>query len=171
MYAIIESGGKQYRVSLGDVVSFERLAGDVGQTVTFDKVLLVGGKPESVLVGTPYVAKATLQAEIVEQTRGEKLLTNKYKRRKGYRRMIGHRQELTRLLVTKLDSGNGQAEQFDSAKRAEALTKASVKFSNRQADRQAKHAAAAPKKAKTEKSKAETTGTTTKKTTKTKTKA
>lgn len=158
MYAIIETGGKQYRVTPGDVVSLELLKGDVGQTVTFDKVLLVGGKSDSqVLVGTPYVAQATLQAEIVEQTRGEKLLTIKYRRRKGYRRIIGHRQEVTRILVTKLEDGKGQSVSVDAAKRTEALRKASVKFSTRQADHEAKHAgkaasaasakkAAAPKK-------------------------
>lgn len=127
MYAIIETGGKQYRVAPGDVVFLEKLTGDVGQTVTFDKVLLVGGEGNSqVLVGTPYVAKALTQAEIVAHDKGEKLLTIKYRRRKGYRRMIGHRQHVTKVLVTKIDNGQGQATQFDAAKRGEALRKASV---------------------------------------------
>jgi len=127
MYAIIETGGKQYRVSPGDVVFLEKLTGDVGQTLTFDKVLLVGGEGNSqVLVGTPYVAKALTQVEIVAHDKGEKLLTIKYKRRKGYRRMIGHRQNITKVLVTKIDNGQGQATQFDAAKRGEALRKASI---------------------------------------------
>ncbi|MEW6056888.1 MAG: 50S ribosomal protein L21 [Bdellovibrionota bacterium] len=132
MYAIIETGGKQYRVSPGDVVSLESLNGEIGKTVTFDKVLLVGGKTgDQALVGTPYVAQATLEAEIVQQARGEKLLTIKYRRRKGYRRTIGHRQELTRVLVTKISNGQGQSEQFDAAKRNEALLKASVPFATK----------------------------------------
>ncbi|MBI3556483.1 MAG: 50S ribosomal protein L21 [Deltaproteobacteria bacterium] len=145
MYAIIETGGKQYRVTSGDVVSLESLKGDVGQTVTFEKVLLIGGKSDNqTLVGAPYVAKAALQAEIVEHTRGEKILTIKYKRRKGYRRTMGHRQELTRVLVTKIDDGHGQAITLDAAKRKEVLVKASVPFSKRQAEHEAKHASAKP---------------------------
>lgn len=141
MYAIIETGGKQYRVTPGDVISFERLQGNVGQTVTFDKVLLIGGKSDSqVLVGTPYVAQASLQAEIVEQAKDKKLLTIKYKRRKGYRRTIGHRQQLTRLLITKIEDGRGQSLMFEASKRAEVLSKASVPFSKRQETHQAKHA-------------------------------
>lgn len=127
MYAIIETGGKQYRVTPGDVVNVERLKGDVGATITLDKVLLVGGKQDAqVLVGTPYVAKATLQAEIVDQSRGEKIRIIKYKRRKQYRRQMGHRQEVTRLLVTKIDDGQGQSLAFDAGKRLEVLRKASV---------------------------------------------
>lgn len=127
MYAIIETGGKQYRVTPGDIVNVERLKGDVGATVTLDKVLLVGGKSDAqILVGTPYVAKATLQAEIVDQSRGDKIRIIKYKRRKQYRRQIGHRQEVTRLLVTKIDDGQGQSLAFDAGKRIEALRKASV---------------------------------------------
>ncbi|MBI3542225.1 MAG: bL21 family ribosomal protein, partial [Deltaproteobacteria bacterium] len=83
-------------------------------------------------------AQATLTVEVVQQTRGEKLLTIKYKRRKGYRRMIGHRQEVTRVLVTKLDVA-GQAITVDAAKRTEALVKASVPFSTRQAKHEAAH--------------------------------
>jgi large subunit ribosomal protein L21 len=132
MYAIIETGGKQYRVAAGDVVSLEKLTGDVGHTVTFDKILLVGGGADNkTLVGKPYVAQASLQGEIVQQTRGEKILTIKYKRRKGYRRTIGHRQELTRLLITKVDNGSGNAVTFEASKRAEALRAASVPFATR----------------------------------------
>jgi large subunit ribosomal protein L21 len=145
MYAIIETGGKQYRVTPGDVVSIESLTGDVGQSVTFDKVLLIGGKADSqILVGAPYIAAAALTAEIVEHTRGEKILTIKYKRRKGYRRMIGHRQEITRILVTKIEDGKGQTLSLEKAQRTETLTKASVPFSKRQAEHQAKHLAAKP---------------------------
>lgn len=127
MYAIVETGGKQYRVTPGDLVNVERLQGDIGTMITLDKVLLIGGKADSaVLVGKPYVAKATLQAEIVDQSRGDKIRIIKYKRRKQYRRQMGHRQELTRLLVTKIEDGTGQSLSFDAAKRAEVLRKASV---------------------------------------------
>lgn len=146
MYAIIETGGKQYRVTPGDVLAIEHLKGDVGQTVTFDKVLLIGGKTDHVLVGAPYVSKASLQAEIVEQTRGEKILTIKYKRRKGYRRMMGHRQEVTRVLVMRIEDGKGGSAAFEASKRVEALKKASVAFSKRQAEHEAKHTAAKPTK-------------------------
>ena len=134
MYAIIETSGKQYRVSSGDVLILDRLAGKVGEKLTLDKVLLIGGasaKAET-HVGAPYVQNATLEAEIVEHTRGEKLTTIKYKRRKGYRRKIGHRQELTKILVTKISDGAGNNAECDNAKRVDALKKASVKFSTRE---------------------------------------
>lgn len=147
MYAIIETGGKQYRVTPGDVVNVERLQGDVGMTVTLDKILLIGGQADKqVLVGTPYLSSASLQAEIVDQSRGEKLRTIKYRRRKGYRRQIGHRQELTRLLVTKIDDGRGHALAFDAAKRTAALKKASI--ATAAAKKEAKAAAPAEKKTK-----------------------
>lgn len=140
MYAIIETGGKQYRVAPGDVVSLEKLDGNVGQKLTFDKLLLIGGKANSqTLIGTPYVEKALLEAEIVEQTKGEKIRTVKYRRRKGYRRTLGHRQLLTRILVTKVEDGQGETSQFDATKRNEILRKASVKFSTRQALHEQKH--------------------------------
>ncbi len=150
MYAIIETGGKQYRVSTGDVVNLEFLKGDVGQTITFDKVLLVGGNSNT-QVGTPYVTKASLQGEIVAQSKGDKILTIKYKRRKGYRRTIGHRQLLTRILVTKIEDGQGQSISFDSAKRTDVLKAVSIATS---APKAASKKAAAPKTAKAKTTKA-----------------
>ncbi|MGE4233611.1 MAG: 50S ribosomal protein L21 [Bacteriovoracia bacterium] len=138
MYAIIQTGGKQYRVQPGDVVSLEKLEGDVGSQVVFDKILLVA-KDSGPLIGKPLVSGAKLEAEIVDQTKGEKLLTIKYRRRKGYRKVQGHRQLLTRVLVTKLDDGQGGSESFDASKRADVLRKASVKFSTRQSEHEAKH--------------------------------
>ena len=144
MYAIIETGGKQYRATAGDILSVERLEGKNGDKVSFSKLLLVGAKDSKILVGKPYVNAAVLTAEIVEQDHlGEKHLTIKYKRRKQYRRTIGHRQQFTRLLITKIEDGQGGKFEFDSAKRKEVLMKASVKFSTRQADHQAKHLGAA----------------------------
>lgn len=140
MYAIIEASGKQYRVTPGDILTLDSLSGKVGEKIKFDKVLLVGGK-DATLVGAPYVSQAAIDAEIVEHARGEKLLTIKYRRRKGYRRMIGHRSELTKVLVTSLNNGQGGKLDFDASKRREVLMRASIKQA-------APKAAAAPKKEK-----------------------
>ena len=98
MYAVIKTGGKQYRVSQGDTVRVEKLPGEIGAPVTFDKVLLVGG--ESVKVGTPLVNGALVKAEIVAQGRDRKLIVFKFRRRKNYRRKAGHRQPYTELKIT-----------------------------------------------------------------------
>lgn len=99
MYAVLETGSKQYRVSSGDTLEIERLAVEAGKSVTFDRVLLVN-KDGKVTVGSPTVSGATVVADVVEHIRGEKLLTFKMKRRKGYHKSIGHRQELTVVKVT-----------------------------------------------------------------------
>ena len=101
MYAIVETGSKQYRVSPGDTLAIERLPAEAGQSVTFDRVLLVndGGK---VAVGSPTVAQATVVANVVEHKRGEKKLTFKMRRREGYHKSIGHRQELTVVKITEI---------------------------------------------------------------------
>lgn len=97
-YAVVETGGKQYRVKQGDVFEIERLAGEVGQKITLDRVLALSNGSD-LAVGTPAVAGATVSAEIVSQHRGEKVVNFKKKRRKGYHRKIGHRQDLTRVRV------------------------------------------------------------------------
>lgn len=165
MYAIIETGGKQYRVAPGEIHTFEHINGNVGDQITFDKVLLVGTQGGNTAVGLPYLAKASAIGEIVQQTRGDKLTTIKYRRRKGYRRTIGHRQELTRVLVTKLADGVGAELQYDTSKRNELLIKASVPFANRsEKPRKAKvQAAAASTTEKTAKTKKASSSTTTKK--------
>lgn len=98
MYAIVETGGKQYRVKVGDVVEIEKLDAEAGDVVTFDKVLMVG-EGESAKVGTPVVAGATVEAEVTEQFRGKKLIVFKFRRRKDFRRRKGHRQNLTRVEI------------------------------------------------------------------------
>jgi large subunit ribosomal protein L21 len=98
MFAVIQTGGKQYRVAEGDRLRVEKLAGDVGAKITFDKVLLVGG--ESVKVGTPLVSGAKVSAEIVAQDRAKKIIVFKFRRRKNYRRKQGHRQPFTELKIT-----------------------------------------------------------------------
>ena len=93
MYAVIKTGGKQYRVAKDAVIKVERLDGEVGASVTFPEVLMVGG--DNPVVGTPIVAGASVTATVLEQTRGEKVIIFKKRRRKNYRRRNGHRQHLT----------------------------------------------------------------------------
>ena len=102
-YAIIETGGKQYRVSVGDSVSVEKLDSKAGSDVIFDRVLLVGGDG-STRVGTPTVDGASVVATVQEQYRGEKIVIFKYKPKKRYRRKTGHRQSLTRLAITAINT-------------------------------------------------------------------
>ncbi len=102
-YAIVETGGKQYRVKVGDVLSVEKLDGDAGAEVTLDRVLLIGGEGD-VKVGTPVVEGASVAATIADQYRGEKIVVFKYKPKKNYRRRTGHRQSLTRLQITGINA-------------------------------------------------------------------
>jgi len=98
-YAIIETGGKQYRVKVGDRISVERLPADAGGDITIDRVLLLGGTGAT-RVGTPVVDGASVTAHVEDHFRGEKIVVFKYKPKKRYRRRIGHRQELTHLTIT-----------------------------------------------------------------------
>lgn len=103
MYAIFESGGKQYRATPGDILTLEKLEGNPGDKLTFDKLLLVSGKDGATpQIGCPYVEKATIEAEIVVQKKGNKIRIIKYKRRKGYRRTLGHRQLLTQIRIQQI---------------------------------------------------------------------
>ncbi len=101
MYAVIKTGGKQYKVSEGDVLNFEKIEGDKGDTVSFDEVLLISGN-EEVRVGTPFVEGAKVVGEIVSQGRGPKIIVFKMKRRKGYSKKTGHRQDLTSLKIKEI---------------------------------------------------------------------
>jgi len=98
MYAIVKAGGKQHRVEKGDLIRVEKVTGDVGSSVTLDEVLMVGADG-STTVGTPQVAGASVETEIVRQFRDKKILVFKKKRRKNYRRLKGHRQHYTHLRV------------------------------------------------------------------------
>lgn len=95
MFAVIKTGGKQYKVAPNDVIRVEKLPGQAGDTVTLDQVLMVDDK-----IGAPMVAGASVTATLLEQTRGEKVIIFKKKRRQNYRRKKGHRQELTVLRIT-----------------------------------------------------------------------
>jgi large subunit ribosomal protein L21 len=101
MYAVLETGSKQYRVAAGDTLEIERLAVEAGQPFTFERVLLVN-RDGKVAVGAPTVSGASVLADVVAHKRGEKKLTFKMKRRKGYHKTIGHRQELTVVKITEI---------------------------------------------------------------------
>src|SRR5690349_9887764 len=98
MFAIIKTGGKQYRVAPGDQIVVERIAGDVGSEISLSEVLAIGGD-RSPMIGTPLVADAAVSARIVQQPRASKIIVFKKKRRKNYRRKRGHRQDLTVLKI------------------------------------------------------------------------
>lgn len=100
MYAVVRSGGKQYRVSPGGSVRVERLEGEVGSTITLDEVLMIGG--DDVKIGTPTVDGVSVTGTIVAQGRAPKIRVFKMKRRKGYRRTQGHRQDYTEIRVDQI---------------------------------------------------------------------
>jgi large subunit ribosomal protein L21 len=104
MFAIVRTGGKQYRVAVGDQVTVERLEGEVGAQLALAEVLAIGGG-EAVEIGRPTVPNAAVLAKIVQQPRGSKIIVFKKKRRKNYRRKHGHRQELTVLKIEEISRG------------------------------------------------------------------
>ena len=101
MFAVIKTGGKQYRVAAGDTITVERIAGEPGEVVAFERVLMLvdGAKTE---IGAPDVAGVTVAGELVEQARGAKVIAFKKRRRKNSRRKRGHRQEFTRVRITEI---------------------------------------------------------------------
>jgi large subunit ribosomal protein L21 len=99
MFAVIRTGGKQYRVAENDRITVEKLAGEPGSTVTLSDVLMIGGGEAQPLIAGADLDKAAVFAEVVSQTRGDKILVFKKKRRQNYRRLKGHRQELTVLRI------------------------------------------------------------------------
>jgi large subunit ribosomal protein L21 len=101
MYAIVQTGSKQYRVTAGDKLEIERLDVEAGQAVTFDRVLLVNSDG-NVAVGAPTLPNAAVIADVVEHKRGPKLIAFKMRRREGYHRKVGHRQELTVVKIKEI---------------------------------------------------------------------
>ena len=101
MYAVVETGSKQYRVAPGDTIEVESLATEAGQEVTLDRVLFVANEGKF-SVGVPIIDKATVVADVVKHIRGPKTIAFKMKRRKGYHRTVGHRQELTVLKIKEI---------------------------------------------------------------------
>ena len=103
MYAVIETGGKQYRVAEGDTLRVEKTAGNPGEEILLDKVLLLE-KGEETLVGKPFLEDVRVRAEILAQRRAKKIVVFKFKRRKGYRRKQGHRQHYTGLRIKAIET-------------------------------------------------------------------
>ena len=102
MYAIIATGGKQYKVSEGDVIRVEKLGAEAGSTYTFDQVLVVSG--DEVKVGDPVVAGATVEASVIEDNKNKKVIVCKYKRKTGYHKKQGHRQPYTKVKIEKINA-------------------------------------------------------------------
>jgi len=102
MYAVIATGGKQYKVSEGDIIRVEKLGVEAGETFTFDNVLLVSG--DEVKVGAPTVAGATVVADVIDNVKGKKVIVYKYKRKSGYHKKNGHRQQYTAVKITKINA-------------------------------------------------------------------
>ncbi|MDA0271670.1 MAG: 50S ribosomal protein L21 [Proteobacteria bacterium] len=105
MYAVIESGGKQHRVEPGEVLRLEKLDASEGETVNFDKVMMIG-EGENIQIGTPFVDGGAVTAEVVSHGRGDKVTIIKMRRRKHYRRQAGHRQYFTEVKIKDISGGN-----------------------------------------------------------------
>lgn len=103
MYAIIETGGKQYKVQEGDVIYVEKLEANEGDSVTFDKVLVVSNG-EGLVTGTPLVANAVVSGKVEQQGKSRKIVVFKYKAKKNYRRKQGHRQPFTKVVIDKIQA-------------------------------------------------------------------
>lgn len=104
MYAVIKTGGKQYRVAKDELLEIERLPGENGATIEFGEVLMLGGEGATTTIGAPFIKGAKVTAELVDQTRGPKLIAFKKRRRKNSRRKKGHRQDLTLVRITSISA-------------------------------------------------------------------
>jgi large subunit ribosomal protein L21 len=114
MFAVIKTGGKQYKVAANDVITIERLEGEVGDVIAFDQVLMLGG--DTVTIGSPVVAGATVAGELVEQARGPKVISFKKRRRQNSKRKKGHRQDLTIVRITEILTGGKKPSGAKAAK-------------------------------------------------------
>ncbi len=99
MYAIVKTGGKQYKVSPGDTVKVEKIEGEPGQEITFDNVLMVVDDENNTEIGNPLISDVKVSGTIKKQTKGDKIIVFKFKRRKGYRNKTGHRQKITEITI------------------------------------------------------------------------
>jgi large subunit ribosomal protein L21 len=123
MYAVMTTGGKQYRVEAGSELVIERLAADAGASVTFDRVLLVGDG-EAVTIGTPTVEGATVSGTVLGEELGPKLIIFKFKQKATYRRTRGHRQHLVRVRIDEINASGKKAAKAAKAEKAEPVAKA-----------------------------------------------
>ena len=145
MFAVIKTGGKQYRVAPNDILRIERIEGQPGDTVELGSVLMVGGK-DGVTLGAPLVEGAAIAAEVIEQSRADKIIVFKRKRRKNHRRRNGHRQHQTVLRVTEILTGGKKPGKAKTAKAKPAPEQAEVASKAAEAEK-APAKKAAPKKA------------------------
>ncbi|MBL4907762.1 MAG: 50S ribosomal protein L21 [Sneathiella sp.] len=130
MFAVIKTGGKQYKVAKDDVIKVERLAGEAGDTLQLDQVLALTDDKGAMTLGTPMLEGATVSATLLEQARADKIIVFKKKRRQGYRRKAGHRQDLTVLKITEISaSGAKKAAPKKAAAKKAAPKKAAEKKS------------------------------------------
>ena len=120
MYAVISTGGKQYKLNQGDVLNLERVEGEVGEKVVFDSVLCLG-ENENLQIGSPTVDGAKVVGTILEQTKGDKITVFKFKRRKMYRRKQGHRQLLTKVKIEAIESAGESKSEPKTEKKAAKL--------------------------------------------------
>ena len=118
MYAIIESCGKQYKVTEGDIVFFEKLDAEEGEKITFDKVILVSEEGK-VQVGNPYVKNVKVEGKVVSHGKGKKIIVFKMKPKKNYRRKQGHRQPYTKVEITSIKTANSKTETKAASAKAE----------------------------------------------------
>lgn len=129
MYAVVNSGGKQYKVQQGQILRVEKISGDVGSPVTFDRVLMFSDG-ENVSIGQPALENIAVEGHIVEQGKAKKVIVFKYKRRKRYRRKKGHRQDFTAVLIDSIkpkDSKTGKTSESKDDSKAEATKTEAVK--------------------------------------------
>jgi large subunit ribosomal protein L21 len=148
MYAVVDNGGKQYRVEPGRTLVIDRLDAEAGATVTFDRVLLVGDE-DGVTVGTPTVSGASVRGTVLEHGRGPKIIVFRFRPKAHYRRRTGHRSELTRVRIDEIATAATAARE---ASKAAAPRKAAA----REASKAAPRKTAAPRKAAPRKTKSET---------------
>ncbi len=117
MYAIIEACGKQYKVSKGDVVFFEKLDAEEGKTVKFENVVLVSEEGKTLEIGTPYVKGAKVEGKVIAHGKGKKIIVFKYKAKKNYRRKQGHRQPYTKVEITSIKLAAEKAEKAEKVEK------------------------------------------------------
>lgn len=110
MYAVFASGGKQHRVEIGSLIDVEKLDADVGANVEFPSVLAVSDDDGNLQTGSPYLENTAVTAEVIQQARAKKTIVFKSKRRKGYKRKLGHRQSFTRVKITAIGAVEGESD-------------------------------------------------------------
>lgn len=150
MFAVIKTGGKQYRAQEGDVLNVEKLAVESGKEVTFDQVLLIEDKGKA-MIGTPLIKNAVVKATVIENFRDKKVIVFKKKRRKQYKKKQGHRQELTKVQIEKIIFGKETAPKKKPAEKKEGAApaikkKPALKKAEPKAEKTKQAAAPAPKK-------------------------